>query len=58
MSPAWTITCPQCGHVGDDETFEMSLADECFCPRCNERFEIDTSFPDDDDEVEEEGGPA
>lgn len=53
MSPAWIITCPRCGHVGDDETFEMSLSDECFCPECDQEFILDTHDPDDDDEEEE-----
>lgn len=40
---SWQVTCPQCGHTGDStKDFEMSLCDECYCPKCNERFEIDT----------------
>lgn len=31
---AYTITCPKCGHVGTDETFDLSLCDEIECPVC------------------------
>jgi hypothetical protein len=37
------ITCPYCGFVGSLDDFNMSLADECFCPKCPEgdrRFEL------------------
>lgn len=30
--PRLRITCPTCGHVGDENDFHLSLADECFCP--------------------------
>ena len=33
-----TITCPECGEKGDPNHFAMSLADECFCPKCDCEF--------------------
>lgn len=38
--PKYTITCPFCGHVGDEseQSFDVSLADECWCPVCGESF--------------------
>lgn len=46
----YTLACPFCGLEGGDRTaFDISLCDECFCPPCGERFELDTS----DDEEDE-----
>lgn len=44
----WTITCPTCGHVGDEHDFAMSLADECFCPKGCEWFLLQTESEDDE----------
>ena len=47
---AWIVTCPFCGFKGGDVTdFDISLCDECFCPKCNERFEMDDPEDEDDD---------
>jgi uncharacterized Zn-finger protein len=42
------ITCPYCDHVGDEseESFALSMANECFCPVCFETFQL----ADDDEE--------
>jgi hypothetical protein len=47
---AWTITCPTCGYQGSEVDFDMSLADECFCPNGCDWF----SISDDDDEDEDQ----
>lgn len=46
----YIIQCPYCDHVGDTsaDSFDISLADELFCPACGEMFFIE--YPDDDDE--------
>jgi DNA-directed RNA polymerase subunit RPC12/RpoP len=50
VAVTWIVTCPHCGHKGDsDKDFEISVADECFCPKCGERFELE-SVEDEDDE--------
>lgn len=46
----YEITCPKCGHAGTTEEFEMSLSDECSCPKCEEFFEVDLSGEDEDDD--------
>jgi hypothetical protein len=47
--PVIRITCPTCGLVGSPEDFEMSCADECFCPNGCEWFLLEME-PDDDEE--------
>lgn len=50
----YTLACPFCGFEGGDRSdFNISLCDECFCPECNERFELDD--PDEDEDEEGEG---
>ena len=45
------VTCPYCGHIGGDHSaFGISLADECFCPGCGERFELDEPEGDDSED--------
>ena len=34
------ITCPTCGFVGTSDDFDMSLSNECFCPKGCEWFEL------------------
>ena len=46
------ITCPYCGHVADEEDFDMSLVGECFCPACHRAFMAEDE-EDEDDEVED-----
>ena len=38
---AWKITCPFCGTIATEHEFQMSCADECFCPNCDEEFLFD-----------------
>ena len=49
---AYIVTCPSCGFKGGDRTdFNISLCDECECPKCGERFELgDPEAEEDDDE--------
>jgi hypothetical protein len=46
------ITCPYCGFTGSAlDDFDMSLASECFCPRCPEgdkRFVLSDEDEEDD----------
>lgn len=51
----WWIICPFCDHRGLMDEFEPSLADEYFCPKCRERFEVDLSYDEvvDPDEEQE-----
>lgn len=44
------VTCPNCGHTGDEEEFEISLADECFCPKCEAEFLVEQEEDGDADE--------
>lgn len=47
----YTLACPHCGFEGGDVTdFNISLCDECFCPKCGERFELDDPEDGEDDE--------
>lgn len=48
----WEVTCPKCGHQGDSEEFDISLCDECCCPKCGTSFEIDTSGDDEEDDTD------
>lgn len=53
---SWTIACPDCGLEGGDQTtFNMSLADECFCPACGGVFVLED--PDDDEDESEDDEP-
>lgn len=53
MADGWILTCPECGHRGGDESdFQISLGDECFCPKCKCKFILDRG-DDEDDEDEE-----
>ncbi|QDV35480.1 hypothetical protein [Tautonia plasticadhaerens] len=46
---SWTITCPFCGFEGGDQSaFRMNMTDECWCPKCRERFEFE--YPEDEDD--------
>ncbi len=42
-----TLTCPYCGAIAPIEGFQVSCADECFCPACNREFLLEH---DDEDE--------
>lgn len=44
----YDITCPSCALVATDKQFDMSLSDECFCPKCGCDFILE--LEDDDDE--------
>ena len=35
------IICPYCEYRAIGIEFSPSCADECFCPKCDERFEIE-----------------
>ena len=51
---SWYVTCPHCDFVGDsDDDFEMNLCDECFCPKCGEKFELDSSGDEGENDDEE-----
>jgi hypothetical protein len=43
---AYTITCPTCGRVGTELDFEMSLADEFFCPNGCDWFALESEEDD------------
>jgi hypothetical protein len=45
------LTCPYCEYVGPDTEFDVSLADECFCPKCGREFMV--CFDDEGDEEDE-----
>ncbi len=53
MPDAYKLTCPYCGFQGGETEFGMSLADECFCPKCGEDFLLGHD-DDEDDELDEE----
>lgn len=44
----WPIVCPLCDYCGLFDEFEMSLADEMFCPKCDEKFIYEGEADDDD----------
>lgn len=46
----YNIQCPCCGHIGDEseDSFDMSLANECWCPVCGEDFQV--WFEDEDED--------
>lgn len=46
----YMITCPHCEYSGGEETFEISHADEAFCPACGGEFTV--SFDDIDEDEE------
>ena len=47
----WYGTCPKCGFHGSCENyFDMSCADECFCPECDEEFTLEYEDNEDDEE--------
>jgi transcription initiation factor IIE alpha subunit len=50
----YVIECPFCSHKGSEDEFGLTLADECFCPKCKERLELDTSIDEDDVDDEED----
>ncbi len=43
------ITCPRCDYKADAEEFDVSLSDECFCPKCGEYFLLELESDGDDD---------
>ena len=43
------VTCPRCGYRADAEEFDISLSDECSCPKCGEYFLIESEDENDDD---------
>lgn len=44
------VICPNCGYASHAEQFEMSLSDECFCPKCGVEFIVEEQESDDVDE--------
>lgn len=44
------LICPVCGHAGDAKEFEVSQADECFCPNGCEWELIEGSEGDDEEQ--------
>lgn len=48
-SVGWVLACPQCGMVGTPRMFEMSLASECFCPKCGAAFVFEPDGDEDED---------
>lgn len=43
------ITCPGCGYRADAEEFDVSLSDECACPKCDEGFLLELESDGDDE---------
>ena len=50
----WVIECPYCGYEANASEFEVSMADEAFCPRCEEGFLVDFESDEDEDEDDDE----
>jgi hypothetical protein len=46
----WIVTCPCCGHRGPLGEFDCSLADECWCPKCDAAFMFGLGGDEDDEE--------
>lgn len=46
---SWTFSCPACGYRDSGDKFDPSLADECVCPACGERFNFESTDEDDED---------
>lgn len=48
MADCHEITCPVCGHSGSETEFELSDADEAWCPKCGCGFVLE--WPDDQED--------
>ena len=44
------ITCPFCGYTDREQDFDLSMADEAFCPRCDRVFVIEWDDPEDEED--------